>query len=266
MKKILALLLAAVMCLSLCACSGESDNKAIAGEWKAVSCDASAVFHEDGSGALSGTFIPGCNFTWKYDKDLKCYVIAAAQTMNATINTINEIEYISLYGGIQFFRVENYDQAIQIVVNNREDEIANLIDGKTKLELGVAYDLGNDLSVVYNVIPVNEGERFDLILETAVSNNGTSEIQYMSSLPASYTAKYYLYDAPNGTTSNGGMGWSGQSNARAGETVVISNSLITKNAADVEKALDVFGKVIGAFCFEMNGTEYYIDLSDYIKK
>ena len=266
MKKAISLLLGLVMCLSLCACGGGNNNKAIVGEWKAVSCDASAVFNEDGSGELSGSFLSSGNFTWKYDKELKCYVVASSQSMNITVKTVNEVEYISL-GGIQFFRVENYDHAIQITVNDRKGEIAKLIEGKTKLEFGVAYDLGNDASVVFNAIPTREGELFNLVLEAAVTNNGTSELEHITGLIPSYTARYYLYDAPNGTTSNGGAVFgSGQNNVPANETVILSSPLMTKKIQDVEKALDVFGEVVGVLCFEMNGTEYYIDYSELITK
>ena len=76
MKKIIALLLLAVMCFSLVAC-GNKAEKEIVGTWKpseeSILANYTFVFNEDGTGTVNDG-----EMTWKYDDSLSCYIIASS--------------------------------------------------------------------------------------------------------------------------------------------------------------------------------------------
>ena len=73
MKKLLVILLVAVMCLSCVACAGSkaSANKAIIGQWKTLNGDIT-TFNEDGT----GTAPYGGVFSWKYDSETEWYMMS----------------------------------------------------------------------------------------------------------------------------------------------------------------------------------------------
>ena len=65
-------------------------------------------FYENGTGKLTGNDVPReYDFTWKYDNELSCYVIAASQTMNTKIQVDDTGEYIILLGRCKFYRQDN---------------------------------------------------------------------------------------------------------------------------------------------------------------
>ena len=137
------------------------------------------------------------------------------------------------------------------------------VDGKVKLEIGVTYDFGNDVSVTFSRI-ARDGDG-NWILEATVVNNGLNQVSIHDVLPSQRSAKYYSYGAPNGTNSNGMMSWNGTRDIPQNTTATIT-SVIMESTPESEKAVEIFGKVVGACCFEMNGTQYYINLSEYITK
>lgn len=95
MKKIISLLLALVLCLSLCACGESSqgvveDSKdtAIVGEWKSLEGSA-LIFDRDGTVAIGYVLAEGIDIedienlnlpaapTWLYDENKGCYTLTA---------------------------------------------------------------------------------------------------------------------------------------------------------------------------------------------
>ena len=71
MKKIIALLLLAVMCLSFVACGNEA-KKEIVGTWVTKDQDKSFTFNEDGSGIFDNR--SSYEIRWKYDEELFRYI------------------------------------------------------------------------------------------------------------------------------------------------------------------------------------------------
>ncbi len=111
MKKIIALLLLAVICLSLVAC-GNKAEKEIVGEWKCADFGGSGerlfIFNKDGTGNTT-IFYGGTEsgLRWKYDEDLSVYTIAFdnGETLNTTIKTDEGGRYIYVVVG-KFYFVE----------------------------------------------------------------------------------------------------------------------------------------------------------------
>jgi len=108
MKKLIAILLVAVMCLSLVACGGNnaSAGKAIVGEWKDANGN-TLIFNNDGTGVDAG----GDAFKWRYDSELECYDISTLG-FSVTIETDNEIRYIHIVNRTYYF-IDDYDKAME---------------------------------------------------------------------------------------------------------------------------------------------------------
>lgn len=103
MKKIIALLLVAVMCFAFVACGGESAKKEIVGKWKIDDGPWTMTFNEDGTGEDPD----GENLTWKYNTETKKYDVEFlyyGATFNLTIFTADDgTEFISVKG-VKYYR------------------------------------------------------------------------------------------------------------------------------------------------------------------
>ena len=104
MKRLLAVLLAAMLCLSLVACGGDA-KKAIVGEWKTVDGD-TTTFKEDGT----GTAPYGGEFSWKYDAETEWYMLSLmGMTYSVQIKTENDIRSINIEGEI-YYHADDYEK------------------------------------------------------------------------------------------------------------------------------------------------------------
>lgn len=104
MKKALSLVLALVLCLSLCACSNgeKSAKKAILGSWGIVGYSESMVFTEDGKATYGSD-----EYDWWYDKDTEKYFLSVYGITFTFV--IEEDEYGRFFtaDGENFYYVEN---------------------------------------------------------------------------------------------------------------------------------------------------------------
>lgn len=111
MKKLIALLLAAVMCLSLVACGGgnnASAEKAIVGEWKTLDGGVT-TFNEDGT----GTAPYGGAFSWKYDTETEWYMMSLeGMTFSCEIKNEDGIRFISIEGE-KYYHADDYEKAAE---------------------------------------------------------------------------------------------------------------------------------------------------------
>lgn len=153
MKKLIALLLAAVMCLSLVACGVGSGNEtietkgseentsnttsevetsapedAIIGEWTTLS-GSTLTFNEDGTGTA-----PNGEFSWKYDTDTEWYLLSfMGITFSFEIETENDIHSISLEGET-YYHAADYEKASENVNSTTKSSESNTeIDWKVQL-------------------------------------------------------------------------------------------------------------------------------------
>ena len=110
MKKIIALLLITVMCLSFVACGNTEGNDAstndsnkekneIIGTWNpsndSVLAGYTIVFNEDGTGTIKDT-----KTRWKYDDELSCYIVA-----NASGEMYSIFEILTDDNGERYFKL-----------------------------------------------------------------------------------------------------------------------------------------------------------------
>ena len=96
MKKIIALLLVAVMCFAIAACGGESAKKEIIGTWETTEMGGiSFTFNEDGTGTYSDK-----PMKWKYDNELSSYIICEASGQMMCVTNIETDE-----SGNQYFKL-----------------------------------------------------------------------------------------------------------------------------------------------------------------
>ena len=102
MKKLIALLLVAVMCFACVACSSgnnsdnESARKEITGTWETTEMSGiSFTFNEDGTGTYSGK-----PMKWKYDSELSSYIICEESGQMMCVTNIETDE-----SGNQYFKL-----------------------------------------------------------------------------------------------------------------------------------------------------------------
>ena len=134
MKKAISLLLALVLCLSLCACGGGNDTpettpnaenettphveenteieeseigKDVLGKWFVVDSTVSLSFNDDGTGirVQDGQEVP---LSWKYDTEANCYIIdILGAIITGKIETVDGIEQLTFENSL-CVRSENY--------------------------------------------------------------------------------------------------------------------------------------------------------------
>lgn len=134
MKKILVLILALVMVLSLTACSGNSASKQneIIGAWNPK--DAFDVFVFSADGKVVRGIYGSTQYDWWYDKDVERYFISMyGETYSFVIEEDENGRFINL-GGAPLYYVENYDPEVM-----KAEKIASITEGKTELVVGDTY-------------------------------------------------------------------------------------------------------------------------------
>lgn len=202
MKKIIALVLALVLCLGLVACSdsgtlvdnltnpgnSSSAKNKILGEWTNFTYGFSVTFLNNGT----GTDNDGGSYTWKYDQDLKYYTIAVQTGKGvSTFDTLIQktehpaIAYITVHGERFYRMAKNELKDCKVFTVVSEDMAPTINDGDTVLCNAIKNpaDLSvGDIIVYWTIV---DGQRVqyasrikdiydsdgDLIFETKDDNN-----------------------------------------------------------------------------------------------
>lgn len=123
MKKLIALLLIVIMCLSLVACGNKADNEsanisnetnstqmnneksetenAIVGTWSTADGASSVIINSDHT-ATSNDIGDIDEYKWKYDSELETYVFFSPHNnptlFGVTIEKENDVDYLLFYG------------------------------------------------------------------------------------------------------------------------------------------------------------------------
>ncbi len=171
MKKIIALLLAIVVCLSLCACGSSSKTAKIdiLGEWVWVGDKSNTItFNEDGTCQYSS----GHNAKYSVDYDLSIITIHDTFTMN--YNIVNENGIVKLSSSADYVRKENYENA------NAEYVAAENAQKET-----------NQLSAIDAFYLEGKENRDDLVFGKPYALNGTTNITFLSCSLGEYKDYYY---------------------------------------------------------------------------
>lgn len=257
MKKFLSVILVFTMMLSIVACSAQEApvvyKTEIIGEWMAAAVNAAATFKEDGTGELS---IGGKKqATWKYDPATDTYIVVADTTYTVTAGKVYGMPYISI-NGMDFFQLDDYDNARTNLHSTRCEDIVNLTSDMIQIKTDETYPLADGVYIHFTNIEFSEGENCDgLYIDYMIGND--TESNFTSGLTLTLNAKYYLASKQQAFTGFASIPLASNVTAGSGITDSFEFSLDDKVAETVKRD----GMVIGAIYFELNGQNYYIDLS-----
>lgn len=238
MKKILALLLAAVMCLSLAACGGNgaSAEKAMIGAWNKEGGYDVCVFSDDGKVARGSE-----QYEWWYDKEAERYSMSVyGLTYTFAIEEDENGRFFAV-DGIRYYYVENYDPAA-LEAEYIQNQIASLTEGKTELVVGNTYTTANGAEFTF--------EKAEITGETDCFFNMyiTSEEQLRFS-----NESYYYFGGRSGF----GIGFQegGEGNTRRYGGCSFNNL----------SALQSHKDKYGFLCFNIDGTSYYVPIDTFFE-
>lgn len=266
MKKWLALVLVLALSLSLCACGGGGSGSgggknAIVGEWKSL--DGSVVkFNKDGTGDVDGT-----DFTWKYDGELKTYTIAAGIAVTAAVKTENDLRFVEIVM-TKYYHPDDHEKAYQAAVQNAKDEITSYTDGRTKIEIGKSYKYAEGITIEFLGATVIDYSNGHVCIDAAFTSDANVKAAaiYNTDYLLAYKTHYLHDNTDTSWVSANGVQWGanigeygGARKLEPGATVTTRGSVYNAHATPVE---DITMMIC---CFELNGTEYYFDLTEYIK-
>ncbi len=270
MKKIIALLLLAVMCFSLVACGGgrgsnsdvESAKKEIVGEWKNFPDDHSFTFNEDGTGITpsNGTL------TWKYDSELSCYSVYIENGKTLSVSNINTAENGARYvyiNGNPYYNMSDYDKAVEVVYSKLYESAMKHYDNNnfTKIEIGKSITT-KDGKFTATLVD-SYVENGNLYLKATLKNNTDSEYPVDGSDISIFETNtlHVIYDGARGHTQTYGLNFRAEDEKtdtviNAGESINVVALLAREMKTNI------------SFCgisFNDKGTRYWIDLSEYVK-
>lgn len=281
MKKFISLFLVIAICLSFAACGNttatestaesatekQSDKHtaAVVGVWKSTSFYM-LTFNEDNT----GTFLQDGqynDFTWNYDKNLSCYVVASASllnTLNIFLKNENGINYLECSNS-KLYRDEDFDDILDQYLEKCRAELSKefSFDTTSKIEFKKPYSAG-DLSITFTELLV-ENDEFNLYVK--ITNNGSTSLDSVTNelLYVGYKHKYY---APPSEGFGLGIGFDFSfvdniTTIAPGETAVLKAKIA---GGRIISALTVFETIVGAATCSIDGNLYYIDLGEYTIK
>ena len=129
----------------------------------------------------------------------------------------------------------------------------------TKLEFGTSMAAGEgELTTVFTGV---SWENSIIKVNVDITNNGATTA--FAPRPWLGESNGFCYTDEGKTSFM--IGFPALEDMEAGETVSASFVAELWNGGDIQKTLERYGKVIGIFYFEQNGTNYYIDLAEHIK-
>lgn len=281
MKKFVTLLLVAVMCLSLVACGGESETTktsndnitekdntnqsskketsgkdAIIGEWKAT--DGTAfVFEKGGTAQFNGKEI-----TWKYDKELKCYVLPLKVTMSVNIEIEDDIRFFQIMD-TRYYDIDDYEKGAELEKQVVMEEFNGYTEGKTKIEVGKSYDLGN--GIMFEFLSASIMDNNDVCINATFTSESLYNVGMLLGEVYRYDT-YCVYDDFYVSNSGSVMVWEDKD----GKLLDIDGSGTVERVLTVYEAENDYhaslDRIIAMICcVEFGETEYYMDLSEYLK-
>lgn len=101
MKKLIAILMGIVMCLSLVACGGKSAEKAFVGEWIS-DMDVHLIVKDDGT-----CYIDDTEYKWSYDKNTDMYTVYAELPITFCIEEENDMRFFDAWGVTKYYHADD---------------------------------------------------------------------------------------------------------------------------------------------------------------
>ncbi|MBE6636859.1 MAG: hypothetical protein E7618_03530 [Ruminococcaceae bacterium] len=239
MKKLLALLLAAVMCFSLVACGGNgaSAEKAVLGAWNKEGGYDICLFSDDGKVARGNE-----QYEWWYDKGAERYCMSCYGLTYTFVIEEDETGRFFSVEGIRYYYIENYDPE-KLKAEYIQKQIVSLTEGKTELVVGNTYTTANGAEFTFEKAEIT-GETdcfFNLYI--------TSEEQ----LRCDKEAYHYF-----GGRSSFGIG--SQSEGNEGKTRRYAGCSF-KSLSELEAHKDQYGFL----CFTIDETAYYVAINTFFE-
>ena len=297
MKKTIALLLALVLCLSLCACGGGNDapetnngNEAsnsptqsqevtteatepeldILGEWISIkNQESKLVFNED------GTCVTVSNDVVKYSVDYDIGVISVYDSVTRNYNITQEDNIVKLtINGSDYVRAENFADARAEYVEQAIAEVAEVLEGKTPLEFNVPYQLSDKIEITilsgeFTTHTTRETDVFGLWFTISLHNLTDSEFEWQAT-PYVEEGSCSIRTASSSEETYAGFMWEYHLNEEgkrtrypANEEVKLIVPLWEGSADTINESISAYGKILGYATFVIGDVEYYIDFSQF---
>ena len=278
MKKIIALLLVAVMCLAVVGCNsgnnsqnpndnansgngGNNSHKDILGDWfSANSKDTYVKFFDDGTGELKDGMI--FDFEWEYDSENENYrASVAGRRITFKMRTEEGITFLTGFG--YFFREKDCETALAVAKILRANYVDRQLKGESLLPFGEDILL-DKVSIVFEQINLSEDKK-DVIVKisvTAKSDVTSSELNNLLT-----KVKYHYFYEDFRTLSSVGSGTLikiSENDLVSGETINTEFSICSGN--DIQVMVNNSGKLDGYAIIKCGETEYYINLGEYTKQ
>ncbi len=284
MKKIIALLLVAVMCLAIVGCNsgsnsqnpnnnansesgGNNPNKDILGEWYSVDFEGMCVkFSDNNTGECSeGSHI--FDFEWEYDKENENYrTNIAGQRVTFKTRTEEGLTFLDSSWGYYFFKEEECEVAMEKAGVLRDNYINRQLKDKTLLPVGEEIHIGNAI-IVFDKIEASEHGVSCSYTVTAKKDITSSELNQL--LVRGKQVDFYehfVFLRSSSKPVDGSVKIS-DNDLVAGESLNKSISyLFTDVSSDFPKLLEKWGKCHGYAVIKCGETEYYINFGEYIKQ
>lgn len=308
MKKRLVVLLALIICLSLCACGGEQKNAAqtdtadngpnenvitetqeqqseetkkaeeeklsLLGEWVwAGDATETIFFNEDGTCSRSG----GDTVKYEFRTDIGVVTLYDDTTLNYDV--VEENGIVKLSGKKVYVRAENYEEAYAELLETSTSNLrAEFTDGKEEFELGKTYALSDSVALTVSsmeftehCVPRTEDEWYGLWLTAEVTNLLNTDVHWANIEAIMDGDVAVLIDAVNQHRTfccymiEAVLDENGEQvkNYPAQSTLKVKVPICeTTNKDYLQKSIDTFGHIEGYIVMNINGVDYYIDLSD----
>lgn len=296
MKKTISLLLALVLCLSLCACgdgndlpetkgneeitsTNESNNQSIEqsidilGEWVWVGDDSeSLTFNEDNTCLYSN------GNSVKYSVDTTLAIITLYDNTTKNFDIIEENGIIKISGSKVYVRKENYETAHFEYEEAKQAELAaemqklsdDFTSGKAPLEIGKAYKCTEETEITFTGFSVaeknNQPEYLNVSCTVQIKNTSSETIKVNYEYPTC-AGKGVLYAGMithNFTsyidvmTVDGGYGFS----LNTGESIEKEFCIFTVQKEGLLNSQKKYGEILGFSELTFDGTPYYFSLAD----
>lgn len=261
MKKLITIFLAVVICLSLVACGGNSTNgkNAVVGEWKSANGD-TFFFNSDGTGARDDS-----DFQWTYNTESNLFTMHLMLDISFSIQEENGIKFIELLK-TRYYHIDDYEKGFEIEKQAAIDTLNSYTEGRTKIEIGKSYDFSEGVTIAFLGATLIDYSNGHLCIDATFTGDNSVEKERLYGTYSFEYKTHYISDEVNTSWISSTIQWGanigeygGAEELEPGATVQTRGSVFSLYNTSVDKLSTVI------CCFEMNGIEYYIDLSDYLK-
>ena len=236
MKKLIALLLIGVLCLSLVACGDGAEEatapKSILGAWKDAKSYDILVFSADGKITRGDETLD-----WWYDEGAERYGLSYyGLTYTFVIETDENGRFFAIEG-VHYYYVENYNAEAM-----EAEKIASITEGKTELVVGNSYTSQNGIAFTFDRAEIT-GEDTDCMFNLYLIHEGSLDMGQADYESFTHWSRFGgLAHQPNGSE--------GTTHRYAGGF---------EEMADLQKDREEYGFL----CFTIDGAEYYVSIKAF---